>query len=466
MKLHSIRVEDIEPGHRARKKYGNIEELSASVKEMGVIVPIAVMLYKGNEDKIEWKTDCKYLLLHGGRRLKAAIIANLAEVPALIFDREVGDMEAWNIELVENLHREDLAWPEEIDLKRRIHAAYIEKYGEKRSTAKEAKGWSQTDTAKVLSISPQQLGSDLTLAEALQRAPDLSTIRTKADALKVLSASVEVVERRQVVEEIERKAASTPMEKYKKGIVSRFMVGRIKEEDDLLKKGFFEGVIDIPGNSVDFVEVDPPYGIDLDKQKKDMSGTASIMSGYNEIDRDIYFTFLDKVMKESYRILREGGHAILWFGPEPWFDTALRAMKKAGFRVRGIPGMWCKGSGQTMAPNIYLANSYEMFFYGMKGNGEIVKKGRSNIFHFSPVTPTKKIHQTERPIEMMEEILMTFVEPGSKVCVPFLGSGNTILAADNVKMTAFGWELTKEYKDGFTLRVSEKTFSEYKFHSY
>lgn len=119
-----------------------------------------------------------------------------------------------------------------------------------------------------------------------------------------------------------------------------------------------------------------------------------------------------------------------------------------------------------MAPNIYLANSYEMFFYGMKGNGEIVKKGRSNIFHFSPVTPTKKIHQTERPIEMMEEILMTFVEPGSKVCVPFLGSGNTILAADNVKMTAFGWELTKEYKDGFTLRVSEKTFSEYKFHSY
>ena len=256
------------------------------------------------------------------------------------------------------------------------------------------------------------------------------------------------------------------MAKYKKELTSRYMLGRFKEGDNLLEKGFFEGVIDIPDGSVDLLEIDPPYGVDLDKMKKDQSGTDSIMSGYNEVHKDIYPEFLLKTLKQGFRILREGGQIILWFGPEPWFEITYKAMRRAGFRVRRIPGIWYKGAGQTMAPNLYLANSYEMFHYGMKGEGEIVNKGRSNVFQFAPVTPSKKIHQTERPIELMEELLTTFAEPGSRVCVPFLGSGNTILAADNAKMTAFGWDLTKDYKNGFTLRVDQKTSPAQRFHSY
>jgi DNA modification methylase len=54
---------------------------------------------------------------------------------------------------------------------------------------------------------------------------------------------------------------------------------------------------------------------------------------------------------------------------------------------------------------------------------------------------------------MMEEILSTFVWKGARVMVPFLGSGNTMLAAHNLEMTSFGFELSKSYKDSFLVRV-------------
>ena len=56
---------------------------------------------------------------------------------------------------------------------------------------------------------------------------------------------------------------------------------------------------------------------------------------------------------------------------------------------------------------------------------------------------------------MITEVLHTFGIEGSRVLVPFLGSGNTLLAASNLQMSGFGFELTKEYKDSFIMKVNE-----------
>ena len=121
--------------------------------------------------------------------------------------------------------------------------------------------------------------------------------------------------------------------------------------------------------------------------------------------------------------------------------------------MKGIPGIWVKGGGQTQQPSLYLANSYEPFFYARKGGGRIVRQGRSNLFEFRVVNPDNKIHPTERPIEMIQELITTFCEPQSMVLVPFAGSGNTLLAAANLNMKAIGFDLAQEYKDAFIVRV-------------
>ena len=54
------------------------------------------------------------------------------------------------------------------------------------------------------------------------------------------------------------------------------------------------------------------------------------------------------------------------------------------------------------------------------------------------------------------DVLDCFGYKGSTVLVPFLGSGNTLLAANNKDMNAFGYELSETYRNEFVLKVHEQ----------
>jgi ParB family chromosome partitioning protein len=82
-----------------------LEELTASVREMGVLSPLLVR--KRKED------GSGYQLIAGERRFRAAQRAGLKTVPVLV--RELTDQEALEIALVENLQRRDLNIIEEAE---------------------------------------------------------------------------------------------------------------------------------------------------------------------------------------------------------------------------------------------------------------------------------------------------------------------------------------------------------------
>ncbi|MBU2685938.1 MAG: site-specific DNA-methyltransferase [Gammaproteobacteria bacterium] len=229
---------------------------------------------------------------------------------------------------------------------------------------------------------------------------------------------------------------------------------------------FFKFVKQVPSNSIDLVEIDPPYAIKLDKVKKreGLSNYSYGETGYNEIQADDYPDFLNRTITESVRIMSEHSWLLCWFGPEPWFSVVLEILRRNKLQVRGMPCIWAKGepdetglieqtSGQTLTPMRHLANAYEMFFYAKKGDPRINRQGMTNVFGYKPVPVGQKIHPTERPKEMMQDILTTFVPEGSKVVVPFAGSGNTILAAYESKMTAVGFDLGVEHKESYVARL-------------
>jgi DNA modification methylase len=144
----------------------------------------------------------------------------------------------------------------------------------------------------------------------------------------------------------------------------------------------------------------------------------------------------------------------MWFAHEPWFETVYKELSDAGFIGNRMVGMWQKQQGQNKRPELYLANTTEMFFYMRKSTG-LIQKARTNSFTYPAVAPNRKIHPTERPIEMIADLLRTFCLPGARILVPFLGSGNTILAASNENMQALGFELNQQYKDAYTVRVHQ-----------
>jgi len=101
--LREIDVDDIQPNpNQPRMGFAEdkLAELSASIREHGVVQPILV---RPSGDRFE--------LIAGERRWRAARMAGLATVPAVV--RSVGDREALEIALVENLQREDLTAIEE-----------------------------------------------------------------------------------------------------------------------------------------------------------------------------------------------------------------------------------------------------------------------------------------------------------------------------------------------------------------
>ena len=75
-----------------------LDELTASVKERGIIQPIAVRSLRAGTETYE--------IIAGERRWQAAQRAGLHEVPVVVLD--VGDVEALELAIIENVQREDL----------------------------------------------------------------------------------------------------------------------------------------------------------------------------------------------------------------------------------------------------------------------------------------------------------------------------------------------------------------------
>tara|TARA_R110002073_G_scaffold154785_1_gene309939 strand:+ start:379 stop:1218 length:840 start_codon:yes stop_codon:yes gene_type:complete len=97
--LQNIEISMLQPGKyqpRTHMDQASLEELAASIKEQGIMQPILVRA----------TTAERYEIIAGERRWRAAKIAGLIEVPALI--RKVADESALAMSLIENIQREDL----------------------------------------------------------------------------------------------------------------------------------------------------------------------------------------------------------------------------------------------------------------------------------------------------------------------------------------------------------------------
>jgi site-specific DNA-methyltransferase (adenine-specific) len=438
IELKVIPITSIIVEERFREEYGDIDTLAASIKKEGIIQPLAVCA----------RVDGSYRLLAGGRRIKACSQAGISEIPVRIYPATLSELEMRSIELMENIARKDMSWVEATNLKSEIHKLQIAIHGVKTSTSPDAPGQSKRDTAELLGVSVGGLVYDLKLAEAMAAFPQLKEAKTKGDAHKLLNRLEEEMLLQEISSRIARKNAITPIE-----------IIRQKLCDSYLINDFFTGVRQIPNNSMDLIEIDPPYSLGLGTSsiKKTDDSMQTSTKNYNEIPVDQYVPFLDNLFKECYRVMSENSWLICWFAQEPWFEIVYQALRRVGLQGTRVVGIWNKENspGQCNQPNLYLANTYEAFFYMRKGNPAITKQGRSNVYNYKTVASLRKIHPTERPVELIQEVLQTFSWSGARLLVPFLGSGNTLLAATNIEVSAIGFDLSQEYKNAYMLRVQE-----------
>ena len=112
--LRELLIEEIGPNpNQPRKSFdiNGLQDLSASMRQSGVLQPVVVR-----------RVGRGYQLIVGERRLRAAKLAGLERVPAVI--REATDAESLELALVENLLREDLNPMEEAEAYQRLLAEF------------------------------------------------------------------------------------------------------------------------------------------------------------------------------------------------------------------------------------------------------------------------------------------------------------------------------------------------------
>ncbi len=146
----TIPVGDIAPGRfQPRKDFAPdaLQELAASIRAQGVLQPIVVRKSAGGTP---------FELVAGERRWRAAQLAQLHEIPAIV--RELSDDEALEIGLVENLQRQDLGPIEEAQAYRRL----IDELGH-----------TQEEIAKALGKSRSHIANQVRLLELPQPVVDM-----------------------------------------------------------------------------------------------------------------------------------------------------------------------------------------------------------------------------------------------------------------------------------------------------
>ncbi len=111
---NEIKIADITPcAFQPRTEFDRdaLESLAASIKEKGVLQPLLVR-----------KKNDKYEIIAGERRWRAAQLAGLDKVPAIV--KDLSDSETLEIALIENLQRENLSAIEEAEGLNRLMNEY------------------------------------------------------------------------------------------------------------------------------------------------------------------------------------------------------------------------------------------------------------------------------------------------------------------------------------------------------
>lgn len=136
-------IREVHPNpHQPRKEFdqARLEELATSIKEHGIVQPIVVRPM-GNG----------YEIVAGERRWRAAGLAGLSKLPALV--REFSEAEAMEIALIENLQREDLNPLEEAEAYRVLMESF--KLTQEELAQRLGKSRSQiANTLRLLQLSP------------------------------------------------------------------------------------------------------------------------------------------------------------------------------------------------------------------------------------------------------------------------------------------------------------------------
>lgn len=231
-------------------------------------------------------------------------------------------------------------------------------------------------------------------------------------------------------------------------------------DPDILKKLFGD-------ERTSMIASDPPYNIKLDYNggvggKKNYGGNVND----NRSD-DEYKEFIKKTLENALAVTKPDAHVFCWS------DSSYIWLIQTLYRELGIKNkrvcLWLKNN-QNPTPGVAFSKVYEPCTYGIRGKPYIAPKIHNlnevmnkeittgnNLLEEAldhlDVWMTKRLsgkdyeHATSKPPKLHEKAIRRCTKPGDIILDSFLGSGSTLIAAEQLKRRCYAVELEPIFCD-------------------
>ena len=186
-------------------------------------------------------------------------------------------------------------------------------------------------------------------------------------------------------------------------------------------------------NHFDLAIIDPPYGININKQSQGKGGGVAKKIEYTKKDWDSaiptteYFSELMRVSKNQ----------IVWGG-----NYFVENLTNSSCWV-----VWDKVNGTTDFADCELA------WTSFKTSVRKIEWKWAGMLQQDMKNKEKRIHPTQKPVKLYEWLLMNYAKEGDKILDTHLGSGSIAIACHNLKFDLTACELDKDYYEAALKRL-------------
>ena len=200
------------------------------------------------------------------------------------------------------------------------------------------------------------------------------------------------------------------------------------------------GMQEIDSKSIDMILTDLPYG----EVNRDSNGLRNL----NKKDADIFNMDINQICSEFIRITR--GSIYVFCGTEQVSEIRKNLVKE-GLSTRLI--IWEKTNPSPMNGETIWLSGIECCVYGKKKGGTFNGFCNNTVLRYS--TQHSKLHPTQKPIKLFEELIKKSSNEGDTILDPFMGSGTTGVACVQLNRNFIGYEISPDY-----FKIAEKRISE------
>ena len=334
-------------------------------------------------------------------------------VPFLLIG-ELGELEAEEAELDENIRRVDLTWQEKAAALARLETLRTKQWlrdsppgapaPTQKALAQEVHGASHGGALGMVR-------RDLILAKHLDR-PEIQSAKSADEAMRILRRAEETTSR------AEKGLALGP--------------STVASSMTLVNQSCLDFLKTCPEGFFDVVLTDPPYGMGADE----FSFSAHGYDDSEETWRATIYPFLEL----ATAVTKPAAHLYLFCDFERFAELRGK-VASLGWKPFRTPLVWYKPwNFRAPWPEHGPQRKYECILYAVKGNRPCLRLA-GDVLEIGQETGKSLLHSAQKPVALFREFLSRSASPGDRVLDGFCGTGPIFEAAASLKVFATGCEI-------------------------